>query len=101
MFNNNNSDGYLDEPPVHDLLNIKFRGDSYNIVLPYCEVANGSIVALENNTVVVNVAKEGQQENITMPFVEFVEAIEKTFDTKAIVKLAVQKAGSYEEIEIL
>jgi hypothetical protein len=100
MFNNNSNDG-LKDPPVYDLLNIKFRGDSFNIVLPYCEVANGHIMSLDNGVVIINVEDESKQEDVRMSYLEFVKVIETTFDTKEIVKLAVQPAGAYEEIEIL
>jgi hypothetical protein len=100
MFNNNSNDD-LKDPPVYDLLNVKFRGDTFNILLPYCEVANGQIMSIDNGEIVIYVQDDGKQEDVKMTHLEFVKVIEKTFDTKEIVKLSVQPAGSYEEIEIL
>ena len=49
------SDRGVIEPPKFDSLEIKFRGDNYEIVLPYCEVANGDIVKITDNVVDISI----------------------------------------------
>jgi hypothetical protein len=96
----NSDDSLLDEPPRHDMLTVKFRGDSDTIVLPYCEVANGNISKIDTVERHVLVAAD-TKEIITMSFENFVQVIQDTFDIKDVVQLSLQKAESYENIQIL
>jgi hypothetical protein len=90
----------LDEPPRYDMLTINFMGDEYEITLPYCEVANGEITQVENNTVEIAVLREDKLEQVKMSYKDFAKVIETTFDTKEITQLSVQMAGSYDNIQI-
>jgi hypothetical protein len=95
-------DRELLEPPKFDSLEIKFRGDNYQITLPYCEVANGDIIKIEDNVVNIRLTPvNGKRENISCDYPSFVEAVEKAFDIKEITKLSIRQAGSYESIKIL
>lgn len=100
MDNYDSDDSMLDEPPRHDMLTVKFRGDSEVIVLPYCEVANGNIAKIDPVERHVDVATD-TTELITMTFENFIKVIEDTFDIKEVVQLSLQKAESYENIQIL
>lgn len=86
------------EPPKFDTLFVQFRGDNYNVVLPYCEVANGEITDLnqENKTIQINIDKTDE----VFSFKDFTKTIEKTFDLKEIIKLQLQKANTYEIFNI-
>jgi hypothetical protein len=102
----NSDDQSLLEPPRYDMLTIKFRGDSHEVVLPYIEVANGNIVGLTNTHVEIAVYKplaqdEDTAESVKMTHAEFIMLIESTFDTKEITRLALQRAESYDNIELL
>jgi hypothetical protein len=82
------------------MLTIRFRGDNHDVVLPYCEVANGDITEIEDN--LIKVAVNDKKKNVLkLPFADFVKLIEETFDIKDIVKLMVQKAGSYDNVTVL
>lgn len=95
-----NDDNNLTDPPNYDMLTIRFRGDNHDIVLPYCEVANGDITEIEDN--LIKVAVNDKKKNVLkLPFADFVKLIEETFDIKDIVKLMVQKAGSYDNVTVL
>lgn len=94
-----NEDNLLDEPPRHDMMSVKFRGDAETIVLPYCEVANGDISNID--TVERHVVILKDKEKVTMTFEDFVKVVETTFDIKEVVQLSLQKAESYENIQIL
>ena len=98
MYNNYDDDTDLTEPPFYDMLTVRFRGDSFEIVMPYCEVANGDITRLENNSVEIAVVKEDNLERVSMPYKDFAKVVETTFDLKEIVQLSVQLAGSYDNI---
>ena len=89
------------EPPRHDMLIIRFMGDTHDLMLPYCEVANGDLISVENTQVKISVTKDNVQEVVEMGYTSFVDLVEKTFDTKGIVQLSVQLAGSYEQIKVL
>jgi hypothetical protein len=90
------------EPPKFDSLEIKFRGDNYEIVLPYCEVANGDIVKITDNVVDIKInLPEGKTEHVSCNYANFVETVEKAFDIKEITKLSIRRAGSYDSIKIL
>jgi hypothetical protein len=89
------------EPPHHDTLYIKFRGDNHTISLPYVEVANGDIVGITDKEVEIMLTKEQQQELVKMSYADFTKLIETTFDTKEIVELQVQLAGTYDQIKLL
>lgn len=94
-----NDDSLLDEPPRHDMMTVKFRGDSETIVLPYCEVANGNlskIDTVERHVVILN-----EEDSVTMTFEDFIKVVETTFKIKEVVQLSLQKAQSYENIQIL
>jgi hypothetical protein len=88
-------------PPFNDLLNLRFRGDQFDITLPYCEVANGDITSLKDGMISVMIRDEANPEKVVMSFKEFASFVEKTFDTKEIVKLSVQQSFSEEIFEIL
>lgn len=90
----------LTDPPYFDTLTVQFRGDNYEVALPYCEVANGDIVEINESTVNIAVFKEGTKEVLKMAYEDFVAAVEKAFDIKEIVKLTVQLAESYNTIKI-
>jgi hypothetical protein len=95
-----NDDNNLTDPPNYDMLTIRFRGDNHDVVLPYCEVANGDITEIEDN--LIKVAVNDKKKNVLkLPFADFVKLIEETFDIKDIVKLMVQKAGSYDNVTVL
>lgn len=103
------------DPPVFDMINVKFRGDNHTITLPYCEVGNGDIsgVDVKQETVHLKLKREikielanelTDKENtelLQLSFKDFVEVIKDMFDLKGITKLSVQLAGTYETIEIL
>lgn len=86
------------EPPKFDTLFIQFRGDNHEVVLPYCEVANGDIGELDHaaNSILISVDKEEAK----LSFKDFTNTIEKTFDLKEIVKLRLQKANTYQILDI-
>lgn len=86
------------EPPKYDTLHIKFFGDEHCLILPYCEVANGSLAELQKNRVQVVMR---DNDHIFLSFEEFVSLVEQTFDTKQIIELSVQFAESYELHKIL
>jgi hypothetical protein len=94
-------DNELLEPPRYDMLIIRFRGDQQDIILPYCEVANGELSGCEEEEKVIEIAVEGKPEMARISFDDFIKHIEKTFDIKEIKKLAIQPAGSSEAIQIL
>jgi len=89
------------EPPKHDMLVIRFMGDNHDLILPYCEVANGDLISVKNAQVKISVVKNNVLETVEMLYSKFVELIEKTFDTKGIMQLSVQLAGNYEQVKIL
>jgi len=94
------NDNNLTDPPNYDMLTIRFRGDNHDVVLPYCEVANGDITEIEDN--LIKVAVNDKKKNVLkLPFADFVKLIEETFDITDIVKLMVQKAGSYDNVTVL
>jgi hypothetical protein len=101
MYNDDDDDRGLLEPPIHDMLDVKFRGDSHSINLPYCEVANGNFKSLANDTVEIVVTKDGKVETVAMTFADFVKVIETTFDLKEVTALSAQLAGSYDPVKIL
>jgi hypothetical protein len=91
----------LQDPPIYDTLTVKFRGDNHEIVLPYCEVANGDIKTIGTNCIYISVTEKGFADEVKMTFEEFLNTIEKAFDTKEITKLSVQAADSYDTVKIL
>ncbi len=99
MFNNNSNDE-LQDPPVYDTLTVRFRGDNHDVILPYCEVANGDIAEIGDDLISLEVS-DNKKNALSMPFADFVKLVEQSFDIKDITKLVVQQAGSYEEIKIL
>ena len=90
----------LTDPPIYDMLTVKFRGDSFEVTLPYCEVANGDIRQVENDKVEIVVTKDSALERVEMCFKDFTKVIETTFDLKEITQLSVQLAGTYDNILI-
>jgi hypothetical protein len=88
----------LTDPPTYDMLTVKFRGDSFEVTLPYCEVANGDITQVD--TVEIVVTKDSALERVKMCFKDFAKVIETTFDLKEITQLSVQLAGTYDNILI-
>lgn len=99
MFNNNSNDE-LKDPPIYDTLTVRFRGDNHDVILPYCEVANGDIVYIGGDLVKIE-AGDNKKNALSMSFADFAKLVEQSFDIKDITKLSVQLAGAYEEIEIL
>lgn len=99
MFNNNSNDE-LKDPPIYDTLTVRFRGDNHDVILPYCEVANGDITEIGGNLIRLGVS-DNKKNALSMSFADFAKLVEQSFDIKDITKLVVQQAGSYEEIEIL
>lgn len=98
----NNDDQGLTDPPNYDMLGIQFRGDEFEVFLPYCEVANGNIKGAKDDTVEILINNDiVTNEPVKMTYREFVEVVEKTFDIKEIIKLTLQLAGSYDTITIL
>ena len=97
MYDDQDDDDLL-EPPYYDMLTIKFRGDSFEVTLPYCEVANGDITRLENNSVEIAVIKDDKLERVTMGYSDFTKVIESTFDIKEITRMLVQLAGTYDNV---
>jgi hypothetical protein len=93
----------LDDPPRHDILGIKFRGDDFEVVLPYCEVANGDITSVKDDLIEISMHGDGTKpvESVKMTYKDFTELVEKTFDIKEIVKLTLQLANSYDTITIV
>jgi hypothetical protein len=89
------------EPPRYDMLMIRFMGDSQDLVLPYCEVANGDLISVQNTQVKISVTKDNVNEVVEMSYSKFVELIETTFDTKGITQLSAQLAESYDQVKIL
>jgi hypothetical protein len=98
---NDKEDNLLDEPPRYDTLSLKFRGDSYEIVLPYIEVANGDIVSISEAEVEIMLIKDNVQDAIKMTYKDFAKLVETTFDTKEVVELKLQLAGTYDRVTIL
>lgn len=98
-----NNEGALSEPPRYDSLTLRFRGDNHDVTLPYCEVANGIIEEIqeEDKNIKISLNRETSTEYVDVSFKDFIESIEKTFDTKEIVKLSVQRAETYNLISIL
>ena len=86
---------------MFDTLTVKFRGDNYEVALPYCEVANGDITEVNDKGVKVAFVKDGIKEMLEMTYNDFVSVIEKAFDIKEITKLTVQLANSYDVTTIL
>jgi hypothetical protein len=91
----------LTDPPYFDTLTVQFRGDNYEVALPYCEVANGDIVEINESAVSISVLNDGKPELLKMVYTDFVSAVEKAFDIKEIIKLNIQLANSYDTIKIL
>lgn len=104
MMSDNNGEGALQEPPQYDMLTVRFRGDKFDVVLPYCEVANGQITSILNEDygyVIITLQRENGEEEAKISFVDFAKQVEKTFDTKEIVKLQIQQQGKYETHTII
>jgi hypothetical protein len=93
-------DNDMIDPPMYDMLNVKFRGDNHELYLPYCEVANGDVMDIDKNSVSLVTLKDDGEESLKLSFKDFFKVIEETFDTKEIVELWLQKAGTYEKIQI-
>jgi hypothetical protein len=89
------------DPPKHDMLIVRFHGDDFDVVLPYCEVANGKFTVIDTDNIHISVAKENKIESVAMTYPSFTEVVEKTFDIKEIVSLAIQPAASYDVFKIL
>ena len=103
-----NMDAFSDEtstiePPKYDMLYITFRGDKYETVLPYCEVANGIIVDAEghNDTELIIDPQQPNEKPFGVSYKDFVTIIEKAFDTKEIVSMSVQVEKHFNKIKIL
>lgn len=101
MYNDDEENSLLDEPPRYDTLSVKFRGDSYEIVLPYIEVANGDIVSITDTELEIMLIKDNVQDAIKMTYKDFTKLVETTFDTKEVVELKLQLAGTYDKVTIL
>ena len=89
------------DPPKHDMLIVRFHGDDFDVVLPYCEVANGKFTVIDADNIHITVARENKLESVAMTYKSFTEVVEKTFDIKEIVSLSVQPAASYDVFKIL
>jgi hypothetical protein len=99
MFDDNEQD--LMDPPKHDMLIVRFHGDDFEVVLPYCEVANGKYTVVDSTNIHIEVSKEDKVEKVSMSYDAFVSVVEKTFDLKEIVALSIQPALSYSIYKIL
>jgi hypothetical protein len=100
MYPGDDQNGTTD-PPYFDTLTVKFRGDNYEVALPYCEVANGEITEINDKAVKIAYLKDGVKDTLVMSHPDFVTVIEKAFDIKEITKLSIQRANSYDTIKIL
>lgn len=89
------------EPPVHDMLTVRFRGDDYQTTLPYCEVANGSIVSARKGLIVIDIHDKEKDDKVELTPDEFCKLIENSFNTKELSKLELQMAGNTEKIKLL
>ena len=86
------------EPPRYDMIVVGFRGDDFTLRMPYCEVANGQLQGA-NETHVLLTGAGG--EPIEVPRSSFKDLIEKSFDHKDVVKLAIQLKETFEIIDII
>lgn len=100
MFDHNEDEDTM-EAPKHDMVIVRFHGDNFDVVLPYCEVANGVFTHIDEASIHIELAKEGKMEKVAMSYVSFVEVVESTFDIKEVVSLSVQPKGSYETYKVL
>jgi len=82
------------------MLTLRFRGDTFDITLPYIEVANGDIIAI-NTMIDIMTVENNVQDTISMSYADFAKLIETTFDTKELVELKLQLAGTYQNVKIL
>jgi hypothetical protein len=89
------------DPPKYDMLIVRFHGDDFDVVLPYCEVANGDFKAVTEESIHIAVNKGSKSESVAMSYSSFAEVVEKTFDTKEVVALAVHPKESYKSFKIL
>lgn len=101
MFGDDNSQEGMIDPPYHDLLNLRFRGDAFSILLPFCEVANGDIKMLKDGIIKVLIKNNSQEEELDMSYEDFAKLVEEAFDTKEIIKLSIQPSGSFDVIDLL
>lgn len=91
------------EPPKYDMLYITFRGDSYETILPYCEVANGIIIdaqASDGRELIID-PQIANEKPFSLSYKDFVNIIEKAFDTKEIASMSVQVENQFDKIKIL
>jgi len=102
MFDSNKDENGVLEPPKYDMITVQFRGDNHIVTLPYCEVANGNIKDIKEDSLIISShLKDGVIDTTSVSFKEFVALVETTFDIKEVVKLSVQKAESYDTYTIL
>lgn len=96
-------DSMLDEPPKHDMLTVKFRGDAEAIVCPLCEVTNGHVTNIDkvDRHIDITMLKDDKPENVKLTFENFIKVVEDTFDIKEVVQVSLQKAETYENIQVL
>jgi hypothetical protein len=96
-------DSMLDEPPKHDMLTVKFRGDIAAIVLPLCEVTNGYVATIDkvDRHIDITTISDDKPEKVKLTFENFVKIVEDTFDIKEVVQVSLQKAETYENIQVL
>jgi type 1 fimbria pilin len=102
MFHNDPDENGVLEPPKYDMITVQFRGDNHIVNLPYCEVANGNIKEIKEDSLLISgTVKDGVIDTTKVSFKEFTALVETTFDIKEVIKLSVQKAESYEVYTIL
>jgi hypothetical protein len=89
------------DPPRHDMLIVRFHGDDFDVVLPYCEVANGDFNSVTEDSIHITVNKDSKTEAVAMTYASFADVVEKTFDIKEVVALAIQPKASYNTFKIL
>jgi len=109
MFRDSSENELLD-PPAYDLLTVRFRGDDHEMTLPYCEVLYGHVLSISiaehffgkiaDVIEAVGLVDADRELSAKIAFEAFTALVEETFDTKEIVKLQLQKAGSYEVYNI-
>jgi len=88
--------------PSYDMLWISYdkpepgMPPQFTVVLPYCEVANGDILELNPGGIIIGYAEE----NINMPYPDFVKLVEREMKNGKITYLMVQMKESPKIIQI-
>jgi hypothetical protein len=88
--------------PIYDMLWISYDNPEhgappeFNLILPYCEVANGEIEELNPEGVVIRY----NYDQVTMEHKDFVQLIEREIKNGRITHLMVQMKGAMKVIQI-